>query len=341
MAWVAVGVAGASLLGGLLGQDAASKDAKKARQAQAQALAQFSGLEIPEIADQQVLYDQLVSAGQMTPELEQALALGPSALEGVSTDPRLKSQQMRALEQLGQISETGMSAADQAAFELARRNAAQENQAMQGQILQQMQARGQGGSGAELIARLTGAQKSADSLQAAQLEQAKAQQAARMQALSQVGNMSTQIQDQDFNQASRIAEAKDLINKYNAQNSQNVANQNVAAKNAATLANLQNQQRIMDANAGIRNSQQDRNKSLIQQDFNNRASKVSGLAGQYQASANAANQQAANTAAMYNQAGQAVGTAIGSYFNNKKPLTVDAAGGTTQMSKDYLNDPNR
>jgi hypothetical protein len=314
MAWIApVVAAGASLLGSA----SASGDAKKSRDAQKKALAQYAGVEVPEIADQQVFYDLMTNAGTMTPELEQALGLQPSAMENISTDPRLRQQQMNALAQLAGISETGMSPADQAAFELARRGAASENQAMQGQILQNMQARGQGGSGAELIARLKGAQSSADAMQAAQLEQAKQQQAARMQALNQVGSMASGIQNQDFNQAAQVAQAKDLINKFNVQNQQNVNNQNVAAKNAAQLTNLQNQQQIMNSNTGIRNTQQDRNKALLQQDFNNRMAKASGMAGQYNGISQTNQQQAANTASMYGQIGQGLGTAIGGYFNQK------------------------
>ncbi len=315
MAWIAPVVAGVA---SLAGSAAANSEAKKARNAQKNALAQFAGVELPNIDDQKVFYDQMTSAGQMSPELEAALALDPSAMEGVSTDPRLKHAQMNALAQLGGIAETGMSPADQAAFELARRSAAQENQAMQGQIMQNMQARGQGGSGAELIMKLKGAQSSADAMQAAQLEQAKQQQAARMQALNQVGSLSSQIQNQDFNQASQVAQAKDMINKFNVQNQQNTNNQNVASKNAAQMANLQNQQQIMNSNTGIRNSQQDKNKSLIQQDYNNRIAKASGMAGQYNGIAQTNTQNAANTAAMYGQIGQGLGTAVGGYFNRDK-----------------------
>lgn len=311
----------APVIGGLMGQEAARGQLKDAKKARAAALAQYAGITVPEMEKQMLEYEMMQSAGTYNPELDQALGLGPSAMENVSTDPRLKSAQMNALAQLGGIAETGMSAADAASFELARRGAAQENQAMQGQILQNMQARGQGGSGAELIARLTGAQKSADSMQAAQLEQAKAQQAARMQALNQVGSLSSQIQNQDFNQGSRIAEAKDLINQYNAKNSQSVANANTAAKNAAQLANLQNQQNMMNQNTGLRNQQQQNNKQLYQQQFNNQVGLAAGKAGQYNSIAQASQTGAANTAGMYAGIGQGVGTAAAAYGTAKKPTT--------------------
>lgn len=284
------------------------REARKSRQAIRDAMAEVDGIKLPEIADQQLFLDQMISAGTLTPEMMQAMNLDPSAMEGISTDPRLKQQQMSALEQLGGIAETGMSAADQASFELARRGAAQENQAMQGQILQNMQARGQGGSGAELIAKLNGAQKSADSMQAAQLEQAKAQQAARMEALNQVGTMATNIQGQDFNQQSKVAEAKDMINRFNVQNSQNVSNTNVTNKNVANQANLANQQNINNQNTGISNQQQQYNKELQQRQFDNQMKKAAAKGGQYQNLSQSYSNSAANSAALE---GQLIGAAIG------------------------------
>lgn len=331
----------APIIGGLMGQDAARGQLKDAKRARAEALAQYAGISVPEIEKQMLEMELLQSAGQYDPDLDQALSLGPSSMENVSTDPRLKSAQMNALAQLGGIAETGMSPADQASFELARRGAAQENQAMQGQILQQMQARGQGGSGAELIAKLTGAQKSADSMQAAQLEQAKAQQAARMQALNQVGALSSNIQNQDFNQSSRIAEAKDLINQYNTRNSQSVANANTAAKNAAQLANLQNQQNIMNQNVALRNQQQQANKGLYQQQFNNQVGLAAGKAGQYNSIAQASQQGAANTAGMYGTIGQGIGTGITAYNTANKPAAVPGMSQPSYESNAMNFDPTK
>lgn len=252
---------------------AGDREAKKSRELLRQNVSEVNAIGLPDLEAQKIYLEQLQSAGQLTPELEQAILQQSSAMEGVSTDPRLKSQQMSALEQLAGISETGMSPADQAAFELARRGAAQENQAMQGQILQQMQARGQGGSGAELIARLTSSQKAADSMQAAQLEQAKLQQAARMQALNQVGALSGSIREQDFGEATKIAQARDLINQFNAQSQQGVQQRNVSQQNQAQQANLQNQQNILNQNAALRNQQQQFNKGLVQQQFQNQLQK--------------------------------------------------------------------
>lgn len=302
----------------LLGQDASRKDAKRARQLQQQALAEFSGMQAPSIEDQKLFYDQLTSAGILSPELEQAITLGPSAMETISVDPRLKSQQIKALEQLAGVAETGMTPADQAAFELARRNAAQENQAMQGQIIQQMQARGQGGSGTELITRIKGAQSATDRLQQAQLEQAKAQQQLRMQAMNNVGSLSGQIRQQEFSEQSDIKRAEDLIRQFNANNLSNAQKANAQAKNLAQQQNLRNQQDIMNQNVALRNQQQQYNKELQQRQFENQMNIARGKSGQLQNLASAAQDRAANTAGMYGTIGQGIGSMASGYYQQQR-----------------------
>lgn len=301
---------------------AGDREAKKSRQVLREQAAAIDAIQLPEL--QQLFLDQLSSAGTLSPELEQALALGPSAMEGVSVDPRLKSQQMKALEQLAGVAETGMTPADQAAFELARRNAAQENQAMQGQILQQMQARGQGGSGAELIARLKGSQSAADRLQEAQLEQAKAQQAARMQAMNQVGNLSSQIRQQEFSEQSDIAKARDLVNQFNLQNQTAAQRANVQAKNLAQQQNLQNQQNIMNQNVALRNQQQQFNKGLAQQNFANALQKQAAKSGVTGQISNSYAQSAARAGGLE---GQLIGAGLGMAAT---ALAGPAGGAATQ-----------
>ena len=327
--------AGSSILGGLAGQSASRRQAKEARRMMEQALAQYAGIELPKIEDQKLFLEQLSSAGVLTPELEQAILLGPSAMEQVSVDPRLKSQQMDALKMLAGVAESGMTPADQAAFELARKNAAAENQAMQGQILQQMQARGQGGSGAELIARLKGSQSAAEALQDAQLKEAQARQTARMQAMSQVGDLSSRVRQQDFSEQSDVAKARDLANQFNVQQQVAAQRANVAARNLAQQQNLQNQQRILDANVGLRNQQQIANKSLLQQQFQNQMNLAGARAGAFTGQAGFAQQQAANTAGMYAGIGQGLGTMFGGLAQSQRQDRADQR--SADMQDRYLS----
>lgn len=316
MPWAAAAIA-AQLLTNHMGQQTAQDQMDAANQARQQALDQFTRIGVPSVDAQTLNSEEYQNTGQLNPLLEQLLQQGPSALENVSIDPRLRNEQMQALEQLSGLAQGNVTPADIAGFQLARRNAAAEAQAKQGQILQEMQARGQGGSGAELIARLQSGQSGADRLQQAQLQQAQAMQQARLQALSNQANLASSLRSQDYGQARDTANAKDIINAFNTQNAQRVAGSNTDTQNRALAANLQNQQAISKANTDIRNQQQRYNKELNQTNFNNQIQLAGGTANQYGAQAGDARQNAANTAGMYGQMGQAIGTGLTAFANSR------------------------
>lgn len=316
--WGAIAGIAAPIIGGLIGADQAGKDRDAANQARAAALAQYAGISIPEAEDMMLNLQQYQSQGELDPRLESAMNLGPSAMEQVATDPRLRQQQMAALEQYSNMAQGQMNPADQAAFELARQNAAGEQQARQGAILQEMQQRGQGGSGAELLAKLKSNQSGAQMLQQAQLEQAQAMQQARMNALAQQAQVGGQIRQQDFGESSDVAQAKDLIARTNAANAQSVGARNVSSQNQAQAANLQNRQNIASMNTELLNKQQIQNKQLPQTTFQNQMTLANAKAGQYGNQAAASQQQAGQTAGMWSTIGQGAGTALTSAFGDKK-----------------------
>jgi hypothetical protein len=313
---------GIPLVTSLIGASEAQKRNSAADEARKQALAQFANIEVPDIEKQKLLLQEYQLTGQMTPELEALINMGPTAMENISVDPRLRAEQMSALEAMSGLAEGGISPADAAAFEMARRNSAAEAQAKEGQILQNMQQRGQGGSGAELMARLQANQSGADRLQQAQLEEAKAMQNARMAALTQQANMSGQLRSQDYGEQSNLAKAKDLINQFNTQNAQGVQQRNVGSRNSAQLTNLQNQQNTANMNTDLRNKQQIHNTGLQQQQFGNRMQLAGAKAEMYQGESQAQNKQAAQTAGMWAGVGQGIGTGVAGYANNQNDLEI-------------------
>lgn len=318
---LAAGAIAAPIIGGLIGQEQAKSQRDAADKARAQALAQYANLEVPDIEKQQLMLQEYQLTGQMTPELEMLIQQNPTAMENISVDPRLRAQQMSALEQMSGLAEGKMNPADAAAFELARRQSAAEAQAKEGQILQNMQQRGQGGSGAELMARLQSNQSGADRLQQAELEQAKAMQNARMAALTQQANLSGQLRTQDYGEQSNLAKAKDLINQFNTQNSQGVQQRNVGTKNNAQQLNLQNQQNNANMNTDLRNKQQISNKQLIADQYQRQLQLAAAKAGQYQAQAQNSDNRAAQTAGMYAGAGQGVGSIVSAFGQNASAPT--------------------
>lgn len=321
---LAAGAIAAPIIGGVMGQNAARGAANAANAQQERALALLAGLEVPDIASQQVSLEDYSYLGDLLPQLEQAQQQGDSRLSDVSIDPRLRQQQMSALEQMSGIASTGLSDADRATFEMARRAAAQEAEAKSQQILQEMQQRGQGGSGNELIARLQAAQSSADRLSTADMQAAQAQQQARLQALASQSNMATGLRSQDYGEQSDLARARDAISNFNTQNAQSVSARNVGAQNQAAAANLTNRQNIANQNVGTHNQQQQYNKGLIQQRYQNEVQKAGGQAAALNNMAGNYLQQAGNAAASMAAMGQGVGNiamAGANALNDKKKTT--------------------
>lgn len=312
--WDDAAVIAAPVIGSIAGNLLGGNDRSDADNKRNQALAQYLGISVPDVEKMKLQLDQQVAVGQIDPELQALFEQAPSEYENINLDPRLRAQQMQALESIAGIAGSGLSQADAAAFEMAKREAASYDQAKQAQILQEMQSRGQGSSGNELIAKMKSSQSAADRLQQAGLEQAKLQQQARLQALQQQAGMASQLRQQDYSEAANKAQAQDAISRFNTQAKQNQNSSNVGIKNNAQVANLNNQQQISNNNVGIRNNQQIANKNLIQQDYQNRMNLASAKANALTGSANASDKRAGETAGMWAGIGQGVGTGIANAF---------------------------
>lgn len=312
MPWIA---AAATIGSSLIGAEQARRAQSSADDARSQALAQFAGINLPSLEEQKLLLEQYTNAGMLSPELEALLQMGPTAMENISLDPQTRAMQLQALEQMSGLASGQIQPGDLASFELARREAGAYDQAKQNQIMQEMQQRGQGGSGAELLARLKSAQSSADRLNEAGLEQAKAMQQARMAALQSQANMATGIRNQDYSQESDLARARDAIAQFNTQNAQNVNMRNTNSRNQAQQLNLQNAQNLRNLNVEQNNKEQIHNKGLLQNQFNNQLNLATAKSGQYQNQAQADQAKAAQQAGMWAGIGQGVGTLINSGYN--------------------------
>lgn len=285
-------------------------------------LARLSGINVPTADQLQFTPEELQYLGNLSPDQLTALNLDPSALENIQVDSRLKQEQMKALDKVSQLADQGFSDEDMMAFNIARQQAAGEAEAKQGQILQNMQQRGQGGSGAELITRLQSAQDSANQLSLEQQKQAIAQAEARKQALTMLANQSGSMRNQDFGEQSEIAKAKDTVKQINFQNQQRVQDSNVNNSNVAKARNLDTQQNISNQNVGIRNTGQQNNAQALKDIFGMQVAKATGqnqVSGQQAANSS---RQAGNTNAGIGQIGQGLIQAapgIKNMFNSNKP----------------------
>jgi len=262
------------------------------------------------------LYAQVV---KLNPELETGINLGPSAMEGISTNPAERAAQLNALSKLQDIGNSGgMQLSDKASLNDIMNQSNANLRGNEQAIQMNMATRGMSGSGMDAVAQQLSAQNASNQASQQGLSvTAQAQQRA-LDAIMRSGQLGGQMQSQDFNQQATKANAMDAISKFNTQNQQNVLSQNVQAKNQAQQWNANQAQNIANQNVGLNNDAQKYNNNLPQQNFNNQVTKAGGQVAQGNAMANTAAQQGASNLGFYGNVLGAGANAYGSYVGNKK-----------------------
>jgi hypothetical protein len=243
-------------------------------------------------------------------------------MNNISTDPRLKEAQLRALGSFEDIAESGgMNLTDKANLSKIQADNAAAERGSREAIMQNMRSRGVSGSGLELAAALDNQQASAQRNSQQGLDVAAAAERRALEAIMNAGTLGGQMQNQEFNQKAQIAQANDAINRFNTSNSQDVLQRNTALKNHANQYNLTNDQRIADTNVGLTNQQEMHNKGLVQGRFDNQVKKTAGATNQLNASATSDRKAGADAAAMWGGIGQSLisaGTALSQEQAKKK-----------------------
>lgn len=307
--------AGANLAGGIIGGNAAKKAAAQAAAAQQamyeKNIAILESVGIPSIEAQEIALRNPEYVGDLVAELQ-----GESALTEISTDPRLRENQMNQLAQLEDLSKQGLSTVDRIAMDEATAEANQADKSRRASLLSQMAQRGTADSGAQLAMQLQSIQDANQATNKAANEMTKQAYNNRINAMNQLAQSSANMENADFNRQAQIASAQDAIQRFNAQ-TRNQANQ----YNTTAKQNLANQK------ASTANQQEMYNKGLLQQDYNNRLNRATAMTG---LNTNYGNNQAQNAltagqgqANMYSQLGQGLGniatSAAGYYANQKSP----------------------
>ena len=195
--------------------------------------------------------------------LLEAEDLEDSKMNEIELDPALRENQMAALDSLRQQSEEGLTATDKYAMEQMLGDVDAQERSQRASIESDMARKGMDSSGAALMAKLQGTQSGANSARDKAMQMAAQGQQNRMAAIQSLGNLSGQMNQQDFAQQAQQASAHDAISRANAMNRQNVSGQNLAARQA-----IENQR------SNIANQQQTFNKGLEQQQFDNKLKKT-------------------------------------------------------------------
>lgn len=251
------------------GQDVAQKAADS-----------YKNVSLPDIEKMKLQLEELVSQGEISPEEAAVILQETNAFENVSTDPRLRESQLKALSGVEEIvNGQGLTAADRANINKVQSENARAERGSREAILQNAQQRGVGGSGLEIAAQLQNSQESAQRNADAGLEISKQAQQRALEALNQQASMSGNLRSQDYNEQAQKAQAQNTINQFNAANRNAASMANTQARNTAQATNLQNKQNIANANTAQRNAAQQYNKQLEQKGFENNLALTAGKTG--------------------------------------------------------------
>ena len=273
---------GASAIGGIANAAANMSAADRAAALQDKGLQEWLRVNIPDPAQQRIAMERFVQQGELVPQIEKAISQDPTAFEKITTDPALKQNQLRALQELEQIGfDGGLRLQDKAALQDAMMKSQVKERADRDAIAAEMARRGQSGSGFAFAAQLAAQQGAADRAAQNSLSVAAQAQDRALQSIMQGGELAGKIRGQDYEQQAQLAQARDSINRFNTQNLQDIQQRNIASQNRAREMNLGERQRIADANTNLSNQEQKYNKELIQQQFDNQAKVAAGRSGQY------------------------------------------------------------
>jgi hypothetical protein len=312
---MAAAAVAAPIIAGLIANANAKKDRQAQKDAMKDAKKALQDAGMPPDLSIPLILKEFERAGVYTPELEEDLndAVPESEMGKLTEDPSLREAQTSALAAMQKRGKVGLSAEDRAALNQVRSEVQRDSEAKRQQILQQMQSRGMGGSGAELMAQLQSSQGAADQAAAgSDTLMAQAQQRA-LSALSESGAMASNVRSQDLGANTARAQALDERNRFLAENSISRQTRNVGTQNQAQLANLQEQQRVNDANVAMQNAELARQSTERGTQFDRRLAQAGGQSANAMAQAQFAGQNAQRTADQYAAVGSGLATAASGY----------------------------
>lgn len=329
--------AGATVLGGILGQNAAGNATGQENALLGQGSTAYNNVALPADLANKIYYNQYQSAGNLTPAQEQTINAAPSVAGQTTGNAGLQSAQMQALNQLKGLSQTGMSSTDQARLNQIQQQASAQAKGQQAGVMQNFAQRGEGGSGNELLAQLQAGQNASNQANQSGLSVAANAQQNALSALGQYGQQAGNMEQQQFGQQFQAGSAQDQLNRFNTQNQLSQQTRNVAGQNAAQQYNLQNQQGLMNANTGQTNQEMLRDVNAQQQLFGDAMQKAGGQAAADFTGAKGYGALAGQQAGAWTQGGQGVGSMLGMIGGggNSDMNDLDAAGDAGAGELDY------
>ncbi len=254
--------------GGLSGANNMTKphgDATKAQAGVAQASDAFSGMQAPTLTP---VSSRTVSTAPVAAQKAQTTMAGPSAYNGISTDPSAQQAQQSQMAALSSLAKNGgRSAASDASLAQIQQNENANARGQRGAIMQNAQARGMGGSGNSLLAQLTASQNATNNQSAQDMMVRGQDQNAALQAGMGAAQIGSNMEQQQYGEQAQKAAAADAIARFNAGNQGQTSVFNAGQANAMNEANAGRDLQGQTFNAGSDQRAQEFNSGLGQQEF--------------------------------------------------------------------------
>lgn len=347
MAVVTSVVVGAAMVGtAVVGAVQAGEERDAAREAMNSALAEIKAVGAPPDYAREIIYEKFKQAGLLTPEVEKQINLGVSKVSKIVDNEKTKAAQMKALDQMQQRAKGGFTAEDKAAINKAKLDIANQNQAQQSQIIQNMAQRGMGGAGAELAARLGAQQQGSNMLSQQGMDLASTASRNALDAARLSGDFAGQIGQQQFQRDTARAEAEDAVNRFNIENAMGRQSRNVDRSNAANEYNVKRQQYVSDLNVQQQNAELLRQREAERQRWLDQLGLAKAKAGQHVNLANQSMQSAQQVASDWGNISGGFGTMLGGTMGAATTPSASAAkpaasstGGSLSQSSYWSKNP--
>jgi len=319
--------------GGLLGNLMGSGDRASAAAAMREALQNANNLQMPDLT-RAVNFLQQQTGGQLSPEILAKLAEEYSDVPQIQEDMTGRDATINALNDMAQITRTGMTPQDALMMAKARRDSGAESQARLASIKNDRAQRGLSGGGDELATMLQSAQASDDRASMGMMEAAAAAGNRREQALRDYSSMGSNLREMDLKKESDRVQSERQNREMLMKNAMARQQYNANQRSQSNMFNLMRNQEVQDQNTNRYNEDLNfRMRVAPQQMFQNNVSRTglinSALGGQ--ANFNMANAQ--NTAQNWANIGGGVGTGLSgmAQYKNNQQTRADNNANFQQM----------
>lgn len=304
---LAIAGAGTSVLGGVVGNLASAGDRRDARDKMSEAMGELMSLGMPPDLSKRLVLEQYQQAGMLTPELEQEIALADPLAAKIQEDPRLREAQMQALASMQQRGKMGLTAQDRALLNQTRQEVQRDVRGAEEAAIMDAAARGQGGSGNELVARLNAQQAGANRASMEGDRTAAMAQQNALSALSQSGQLGSDLRARDFDINRSMAQSADeaAVRRFN----EAVARQqrNIGSKNVGQQFNVERGHEVSDRNVAMANRETERQANAQRQFWEDQKSRAQMRATGLADASKMSREQAAATAKQWADIGSGSG----------------------------------